>query len=470
MKTISASLIILLLAALFSFGSYASSAAPIVKLPVPDIETLPNGLEIAWFLNDKLPVVDLAILVKSGSRDDLKGKSGTAELLSSVLDRGAAGMTAHEIAAAIESLGATRYAAADDDAFSLGMHGLAPDAPVLLDLLAKLTLEPTFQPEEVLREKKDLLEHWKHLGDSAETMSSVVFSRRITAGTSYGRGAFSSLAEFDHVNRADLIAFHEKHFTPKNSILMIVGRVNREKFREKILADFGEWKGEAPLHKKINFSDSRLKTLSHQIILVDRPGLTQVQVKMGFQVPGIHSPYRTSLAVGNALLGEYFNSRLNSVIRDKLGLTYSISSAVSYSQEFAYFAVSSATQTATVGKLIEKSTEIIRDMKSGNISADEVAQSKEYLIGGYPLSVSTLGAVASRWLSGYIYNLGPDYLNGFVKKVTEVNQENVIDAVKNSFDVDHMVIVIAGDAKETRKSLAASGYKNIKLVTIKDLQ
>ena len=203
---------------------------------------------------------------------------------------------------------------------------------------------------------------------------------------------------------------------------------------------------------------------------MDRPGLTQVHVRVGFQVPGIHSPFRTPLAVGNALLGEYFNSRLNTVIRDRLGLTYSISSSISYSQDLARFEISSATQTATVGKLLEKSIEIVKDMKAGNISPEEVRQAKEYLIGGYPLSVSTLGAVASRWLSGYIYDLGPDYLNGFVKKVTEVEPDNVVDAVRKSFDLDHLVIVIAGDAKEIKKSLKASGYENIKLVTIKDLQ
>ena len=255
MKKNSAFRAILFLGILFSFASGASSSAPVVQLPVPDIETLPNGLQIAWFLNDKLPVIDLAILVKSGSRDDLPGKSGTAELLSSVLDRGAGGLTAHEIAAAIESLGATRYAAADDDAFSLGMHGLAPDASVLLELLAKLTLVPTFPNEEVIREKADLKEHWDHLSDSAESMAAVVFSRKITAGTSYGRGAFSTLSELGRLTRGDLVAFHQTHFTPKNSILMIVGRVNRAEFRGNIISNFGSWHGEEPKHKKIKFSD-----------------------------------------------------------------------------------------------------------------------------------------------------------------------------------------------------------------------
>ena len=42
------------------FFNVSAARAMEVKLPVPEIETLPNGLQLAWFVNDSLPVVDLA--------------------------------------------------------------------------------------------------------------------------------------------------------------------------------------------------------------------------------------------------------------------------------------------------------------------------------------------------------------------------------------------------------------------------
>src|SRR5947209_3980811 len=95
------------LLALLAGAALTVTASASVKLPVPELETLPNGLQVAWFLNDQLPVIDLALLVKSGTRDDASGKSGTAELLSNVLDRGAGGLSAQQIARAVEMLGAT---------------------------------------------------------------------------------------------------------------------------------------------------------------------------------------------------------------------------------------------------------------------------------------------------------------------------------------------------------------------------
>src|SRR5207248_681374 len=69
-----------------------------VHLPVPEVERLPNGLQVVWFLNPALPVVDLSLLLQSGDRDDPPGKSGTAGLLEALIDRGNAGWSAQQLA------------------------------------------------------------------------------------------------------------------------------------------------------------------------------------------------------------------------------------------------------------------------------------------------------------------------------------------------------------------------------------
>lgn len=460
--------------ALFTTAGSASADAILdqaskIRLPTPEIETLPNGLQLVWFLSDQLPVVDLALLVKSGYRDDPAGKTGVSELLSAALDRGSAGQNAQQIAQQVEQLGASRYISDDEETFSLGMHGLAPDSDTLLDILAKMTLQPNFDPTEVDREKARLLDRWNHLGDYGEALASLAYRRAITSGTSYMRGNFYSVNEFKKVGLPEVQAYYKKHFTPKNSILMVVGRVDKAKFRARIDELFGKWTGEAPKHDYKNSSDPRVNHAPGQILIVDRKGLTQAQVRMGFRAPLISSPDHYSLTVANALLGEYFNSRLNALIRDKLGLTYGIGSAFSYAKNFGSLTISSATRNESVGELIRHSIDVLKDLKKGPIPQDEVDMAKEYLIGGFPLSTSTLGAVASRWMSGYIFDRGPEYLNEFVPKITEVQAPDVLSSVKKDFDLDHMIIVIAGDSKQIEASIKDSGFKSFKKIQLKDL-
>jgi zinc protease len=445
------------------------AAAADIKLPVPQIETLPNGLQLVWFLSDDLPVIDLALLIKSGYRDDPQGKTGVTELLSAALDRGAAGLSAEEVAKQVEQLGASRYISGEEETFSLGMHGLAPDADKLLDILSKIALQPDFKPAEVDREKARLLDRWNHVGDYGDALASLAYRRALTSGTSYVRGNFYSVAEFKRVGLPDVLAYYKKNFTPKNSVLMIVGRVDQKSYREKIVKLFGDWKGEAPKHQYRNTTDPHVAHAPGQILIVDRKGLTQAQVRMGFRAPLLQVPEHYALTVSNALLGEYFNSRLNALIRDKLGLTYGINSSFSYSRDFGSQTISSATRNQSVGELVRKSLDVLKDLKKGPIPDEEVDMAKEYLIGGFPLSTSTLGAVASRWMAGYIFDLGPGYLNEFVPKITKVTAQDVLAAVKKDYDLDHMVIVIAGDSKEIESSLKESGFKSYRKITIKDL-
>lgn len=453
---------------IFVFMTASAGAAVDLQLPLPTLETLPNGLQIAWFVDNKLPVVDLSLMARSGYRDEPAGKTGVAELLGATLNRGSKGMDAQAVARAIENLGGSASISADDDTFTVSIHGLAPDAPALLDVFSKIILQPEFPEAEIRREHARILDRWKHVSDYGDSLASLAFFRLLAAGTEYARGSFLSAKEFASVKRSDVLKFYQQHFTPKNALLVVVGRVDREGFRKLISDSFGKWSGEAPKRKRMKYSDPRLPKKKGEIVLVERAKLTQANVRIGFLAPLLTSPDTYPLAVGNALLGEYFNSRLNSVIRDKLGLTYSIGSGISYSKDFARFAISSATRNESVGQLISQTLSILKDMKKGTIDPTEVATAKEYLLGSYPLRFTTLSAAASRWASGELMELGPEYYNGFLSRVASVTHDQVIKAMAKNMDIDSAVIVVAGDPKEVMAGLKSTKLK-IRQVKPRDL-
>jgi predicted Zn-dependent peptidase len=461
-------LLTLLLAALVPSAPAATDLASF-RLPLPELEKLPNGLTVAWFVDDKLPVVDLALLVQTGTRNDPAGKSGTVEMTARMLERGAHGLSAAELAHRIESLGASGFASADEEGITLGMHGLSQDSGTLLDMLGWMAREPNFLPAEFAREKALLGESWRHLTDSAESVSSYVFGKTILNGTVYERGALDDVKHLAKLKIDDVRAFHRANFVPANSILLVVGRVDRKAFGERIRSLFGSWTGRLPKKPNVVARDPRFVPKKDEIFVADMPGLPQAQIRLGFRVPGIRSPRRHALAVANALLGEYFNSRLNLIVRDRIGLAYGIQSSLTYFKEDAFFSIGSATAAPNTGKLLEETIHQLRLLKAADVLAEEVATSKDYLIGGYPLSVSTLGAVATRWMNGYAFGLGPDYLNEFMPKVSAVTRESVVQAVDQAFHLDRLVVVVAGDAKQIERSLKEKGFKRLRRIPVKSL-
>jgi zinc protease len=458
---------------LFCMGSAQAAPEPLsFRLPEPLVETLPNGMKIAWFVDDKLPLVDLSLLVESGTRYDPAGKSGTVELTSRLLERGSGGLAAQEMARRVERLGASGAAGADEEGISVSMHGLSQDADELLEILALMVLRPNFREDEFAREKRRVEESWRHLADSAEVLSGFAFGRAILGGTPYARGNLQDLKNLRAVKLQDVRAFHRAHFVPKNAILVVVGRVDRAAYRTRIDRLFGAWSGALPKKVDVIYRDPRFaakKGPGDEVLLVDRPDLPQAQLRLGFPIPGLRSKSRYSLAVANALLGEYFNSRLNLVVRDRMGLAYGIESHLTYMKDASFLSIASATAAPNAGKLLEETIRQLRLVRAGDILKEEVDVSKDFLLGGFPLGLSTLGAVATRWLHGYTFNLGPDYLNSFIPKIAAVSRESVLAAISEAFTLERMIIVISGDAKAIEKSLRERGFKKIRKVKARSL-
>ncbi|MBL7715056.1 MAG: insulinase family protein [Bdellovibrionales bacterium] len=462
---------ILFLTALFAVQS-SFSAEP-SKYPAPVLDQLPNGMKVAWFSDARLPTVEMSFLFPFGNRDDEVGKSGQSEMIAALLDRGSAGKTAREVRNEIENLGASRQMTAAEDTFSVGVYGFSKDADALLQIMSEILLQPSFSTDELEFEKARLIDRWQRVGDSADALAGIVAHRILTHGTSYGRGSLQKIAELKKIQREDLVRFHKRFFIPDTCVLAIVGRFDREELRKKIVARFSEWKpagDTAKIKSRPVFSDPRWAGISPQdLILIDRPGVPQAEIRIVQVGPGPKNPDRYPLMVGNALLGEYFHSRLNSLIRDQLGLTYGIGSQISYNLEQGRFRIASATGNKKVGTLIHKTLNVVEEVVSGQITDEEVKTAKQYLMGSFPLGMSTLASVANRWVAGHFGQMGPDYLNEFLPKISAVTKDEVVKALQKEIRPKRFFIVVAGDAKVLRPALEEEGFKKIKLVKPQDL-
>ena len=431
-----------------------------VSAAVPELETLPNGLEVIWFPDSKLPLIDLTLIVKSGSRDDLSGKSGTVEYLARALDR----------AAEIEALGAELSVTPEEEFITIGLHGLAMDAPALLKSLSKTVIHPKLSSPEVLRHSSNILERWAQMANSGELLLNLASRRQSASGTAYGRGTIYSAEEFKKITPADLISFHQTHFTPKNASLLIVGRADRAQLRQELMKSFGPWSGEAPSRVVKSFTDNRIPPIkSGGVLIVNRPGLQQAQVRIGFRAPSFNHPDQYALAVVNALFGEYFDSRLNVLLRDKLGLTYAIASGFIFNRELGVFNISAGTRNASVGPLLRKTLEALHLLRSGTITDQEIQTAKDYLAGGFPLQIATLNSFASRWTVGHLLGLDSEFLSQFVPKIQAVTRVDIERVVKAHFSPPKIYLAAVGDAKEIQKSLTEQGGFTSKVITEKDL-
>lgn len=450
---------------LFITLQYAQAA-----IPKPLVKKLASGLTIAVFEDHKIPLVDYVLLVPYGSIHDPSRKSGTAQLMMEMLDRGSGEYTAAQFAKLIENKGANIYATLDNDSMTLGVHGLSSDRDSLLDLFLKWTLKPKWDPEEFKKEKAKLLDRWSHLGDQTNLLSILGFHRRLASRTSYARGSLLSETELKTVNLSDVIGYYESYFKPNQATLLVVGDVDSKTWLNQAIVKLEQWKGAASKPVLQKYVNPRFEAPEDVIIAIDKPGAMHADIKFGVHAPSFTTKEHYDLLIANSIFGETFTSWLNAEIRDKSGYVYSIGSSFSHSVGFSLWGISTSTSPEQAGFVLKKMKDLYKNFQIAKFNDSEVTGAQEYLVGSFSVNNSTLGQVASRWLAGRLFQLPDDYLETFVDRIRKTNLGSVIRATQAHFTGKVPQVVISCDRAKCEKALVSAGFKRLKWLAVSDLK
>src|SRR5258705_12012733 len=100
-----------------------------------------------------LESASLGVWVGAGSRDEQADEHGISHFLEHMAFKGTAKRTARQIAEEIEAVGGDLNAATSVESTAYYARVLRADVPLALDTLSDILANPTFEPEELAREK-----------------------------------------------------------------------------------------------------------------------------------------------------------------------------------------------------------------------------------------------------------------------------------------------------------------------------
>jgi zinc protease len=177
-------------------------------------------------------------------------------------------------------------------------------------------------------------------------------------------------------------------------------------------------------------------------------GAAQAQVLIG--QPGFKraDPDYFALTVGNYILGGGgFVSRLTSEVREKRGLTYSISSAFSPGLHAGSFTVSLQTRPDQAAQAVQLARQVVSDFVANGPTEAELQAAKDNLIGGFALRIDSNRKLLGN-LAGIAWNGLPlDYLDTWTQQVEKVTVADIRAAFARKLQPEKMVTVILGAAK-----------------------
>jgi predicted Zn-dependent peptidase len=417
--------------------------APTLTLPAPVRRTLANGLEVVYVRHGTLPLVHATLLTRGGTGADPANLPGLASFTADLLDEGAAGKSALELASALDLLGAQLSTGAGWDAASVDLQVLRERLPEALQLMADVAIHPDFPSTEVLRKREERLTDLARAGDEPRIIAGNAFAS-LVYGADHPYGRIAGVEATRKLDQTALARFHQSYYRPGGSTLLLVGDVDPEVLQPMVERAFGEWTGTAPAPATAAAPRDLAAT---RIFLVDKPGAAQSEIRVGH--PGVARSTQDyfPLLVLNTLLGGSFTSRLNTNLRETHGFAYGASSGFSMRRGAGPFAAASAVFTAKTDSAVVEFFNELRRIQNEPVSADELARAESYLALGAPRRFETSEAVAAQLAELEIYDLPRDFYNGFVQQVMAVSAADVQRVAREYLHPDRSVVVVVGDVK-----------------------
>lgn len=427
-----------------------SGPAPVIRAPVPTRTTLDNGLTVLTVHKPGLPLVSLAVIVRSGSAADPSARPGVAGFVAEAMRTGTKTRTAEQIADEVETRGAVLHASASEDSLTIEVTALEENFPAVFDVLADVLMNPKFDAKEIERVRRRRLGRLAQSMDDPRSTAGRVFRRVVFGDHPYGHRVIGTEASLNKIARKDLTTFYGSHLRPSNAAVVVVGSLDDESALEHVRQRLGSWQG----GNGTTEPPSDAQYLTPAVVLIGRDKAPQSQLRIGhLGVQRSHQDY-FPLVMCNAILGGLFNSRINMNLREDKGYTYGARSAFDFLRSRGSFVVATGVETGVTLPAIREILKEIATIRDADVSAEELNNAKSR----YSLSLAgyfqTVDAVASMIGNIYAYDLPLDYYQKLPERIGRVTIEDVRRVAQAHLQPDKLSIVVVGDAKEVKDSLA----------------
>lgn len=411
------------------------------NLPKPNEFLLKNGLRVISIQKDNLPMVRLNLMLNAGSKFDPENKYGLAYLTALVLDEGADGLNALQLSDEFDMLGSSFNISTDNDLINISLQCLKDNFNRSLELFSKVLLKPSFNEDDVLREKKKLITRILQSKDEPDYLADEIFDMVVLGkSNSYSFPVAGYEETVESIFVEEIKSFYKNFFFPSNSNMIVVGNLNQIELEQLLNKYFSGWQN----NQNENQLSIKSAKPSKKIYLYHKEGTVQTEIRVGHLTENRNQKDFFQRYLLNTILGGQFTSRINLNLRERNGYTYGATSRFQYFKDSAFFEVSTSVGIENTANALKEILFELENIHNG-ISETELDFAKSSITKKFPLNFETYRQIASGVAGKILYNLPEDYFDTYISSVNAVSKSEVEDAAKKFIHNHELSIVLVGD-------------------------
>ena len=389
---------------------------------------LGSGVQV---LTEKMPSVRSAavgIWVRQGSAHELIADAGISHMLEHMVFKGTARRTAAEIAIALEGLGGSLDAYTSREHTSFQARVLDEHVPEAMDVLADLVIGPQITQDDLDLEREVVLEEIAQVDDTPDDLVFELHAEQLWDGHPYGRSILGTQRSVECMTAEKLRVLQQKSYKPNNLIVAAAGRVEHEKFAERVDRLFDSC-GSGDIMDQVDPPHTTSSGVAYETRASAQP-----HILFGSEVPGHSHPDRYPLILLSSALGSGMSARLFQRIREELALCYSVYTYQSFYSVSGVSGVYLGTRPSTAEKASNAVREELLRVAREGLEEDEIERVKQQVKGHVMLSLESSGARLHRLASFALNNEPLTGLTELLSKIDAVTVDDVLRVAKAYFD------------------------------------
>ncbi len=415
----------------------ASSYSPVVT-------TLSNGITVVV---DRVPSVAscaMGIWVRTGTRDEARGKAGVAHFVEHMAFRRTKTMTARKIAARFEDVGAYANAWTTKEETCFYVRTLVDNLESSFRTLAELVIDPVYTDSDVEKERHIITEEIRAYEDEAEEFifdlgETVLFGNHPLAPPIVG-----TVESVSHIQTADVQRFHDQHYVSGNIIVCVAGNVNVD----DVLTLVESTLGGMPRRRRQSRRQPPTILPPHDVTI--RKSVQQAHILWQRPTFGLHHTDKYALQVLNTILGDGMSSRLNTRVRESKGFAYSIYSQTQLFADCGVFSIYAGVDERRYDRTNGIITEELTKLVDKGVTDRELQRARQQLRASRIMSLESLSSRMSMAGKGLVDEGAPEDPFLSIQRLEAVTADDVRRLAHELCDPStwgHCMLLPSGDER-----------------------
>jgi len=444
----------------------AAGAAPEVTPPQFEMASTSNGIEVIAAQTGDVPIATMTVLFPGGSASDPRELAGTSNLAAALANKGTSNRSAGEIAARLESLGASMGGRARSDGTVYSITAPVQNMAAAGEIFADVIRNADYPLGEFERERANALDSLQVSLNEPSALASMVVRPVLYGEAPYGSITDGTPESLTAITREDLMEHRQNYWHPGAMQVVVSGGIAPDDAVALTESLFGDWSSDSPVPAQPDAPAGMAGAA--RTVVVDLPDAGQAAVLLAGRGPEQTTDEYFPLLLANAVLGGGSSGRLFQEIRTNRGLAYGAYSGLGSLRDDPVLQASAQTANETVPEVVEVMLGEFDRIGAEPLGDDLLERRRLYLQGGYARSLESSAGFNSIVADLLTLGVDPAEVGRYAENLGTVDAASASAAAAHYFDPENISVIVVGNADAFIDDLRAV-RPNVEVISASEL-